>query len=94
MQVPSASYLLCLTPAITSLPPPCSDCDYVLEVPTVSGRHLRLEAQRRPDAKGGYSRLLLTDLGSTNGTRVNRCGWVWWGGVRVGRVCAVALTVG
>jgi len=45
----------------------------VLDVPTVSGRHLRLEAVRRPDAKGGYSRLVLIDLGSTNGTRVNRC---------------------
>ncbi|KAL4427713.1 hypothetical protein ABPG75_001802 [Micractinium tetrahymenae] len=48
------------------------DCDYVLDVPTVSGRHARLEALRRPDARGGYSRLLLIDLGSTNGTRVNR----------------------
>lgn len=55
------------------LPHPWSrDCDYVLDVPTVSGRHVRLEVLRRPDAKGGFSRLLLTDLGSTNGTRVNR----------------------
>ena len=56
------------------LPPACSDCDFVLDVPTVSGRHARLEVVRRRDAKGGYSKLVVTDLGSTNGTRVNR--WV------------------
>ena len=45
----------------------------MLDVPTVSGRHARLEVVRRRDAKGGYSKLVVTDLGSTNGTRVNRC---------------------
>jgi pSer/pThr/pTyr-binding forkhead associated (FHA) protein len=57
----------------------------VLDVPTVSARHARLEVVRRPDAKGGYSKLLLADLGSTNGTRVNR-----WAGQPAG----VGFTVG
>lgn len=35
---------------------------------------MRLEVVRLRDAKGGHSRLVLTDLGSTNGTWVNRWG--------------------
>ncbi|KAL4856897.1 putative GTP diphosphokinase CRSH1 [Chlorella vulgaris] len=62
------------------------DCDFVLDVPTVSGRHALLEVVRRPDARGGYSKLVITDLASTNGTRIN--------GVRVKRRKEVALYPG
>lgn len=60
-----------------------SDCDFIVDAPTVSGRHVRLEVVCRRDAKGGFSSLLLTDLGSTNGTWVNR----WARGHRSGSVC-------
>lgn len=43
------------------------DCDMVVDLPTVSGRHARLEVVR----KAGSSVCMLTDLGSTNGTWVN-----------------------
>jgi tetratricopeptide (TPR) repeat protein/ppGpp synthetase/RelA/SpoT-type nucleotidyltranferase len=43
------------------------DCDMVVDLPTVSGRHARLEVIR----KAGSSVCMLTDLGSTNGTWVN-----------------------
>jgi hypothetical protein len=46
------------------------DCDVVLDVPTVSGRHARLWVQRR--ANTNTSQLFVTDVGSTNGTWVNR----------------------
>ena len=48
------------------------DCDAVLDVATVSGRHARLWVRRRPDVN--TSQLFVCDLGSTNGTWVNR--WV------------------
>jgi tetratricopeptide (TPR) repeat protein len=48
------------------------DCDFIVDAPTVSGRHVRLEVVRQRDTKGGHSSLVLTDLGSTNGTWVNR----------------------
>ncbi|GAB4822361.1 hypothetical protein N2152v2_009407 [Parachlorella kessleri] len=46
------------------------DCDVVLDVPIVSGRHARLWVERREDHN--TSRLFVTDVGSTNGTWVNR----------------------
>ena len=50
------------------------DCDYVVDAPTVSGRHARLEMVRlqSDDLKSHKSKLVLMDLGSTNGTWVNR----------------------
>jgi hypothetical protein len=65
----------------------------VLDVPTVSGRHALLEVVRRPDARGGYSKLVITDLASTNGTRINGC--VWAAACLLCRaVCAVHVCAG
>ncbi len=58
-----------------------SDCDLVIDQPTVSGRHCRLS---RVD--GGF---LLEDLGSTNGTFVN--GVKLTGAVRVTRADTITL---
>lgn len=46
------------------------DCDVILDVPTVSGRHARLEVIRQRSV--GLSKCVIMDLGSTNGTWVNR----------------------
>ncbi len=59
------------------------DNDVVLDVSTVSGRHLRLEIIANAD-KGKKS--ILTDLGSSNGTWINRSKiepFKVWGGVVV-----------
>lgn len=45
------------------------DCDAMLDVPTVSGRHARLEIISNNE-RG--KKCIVTDLGSTNGTWVNR----------------------
>lgn len=45
------------------------DNDVMLDVATVSGRHLRLEIIANAD-KG--KKIILTDLGSSNGTWINR----------------------
>lgn len=46
------------------------DCDLLLDMPTVSGRHARFEVIRLRGA--GRSKCVVMDLGSTNGTWVNR----------------------
>ena len=46
------------------------DNDLVIDIPTVSGRHGRLEVIR--DRANGLSKCLVMDLGSTNGIWVNR----------------------
>ena len=46
------------------------DCDVILDVPTISGRHARLEVIRQRSV--GLSKCVIMDLGSTNGTWVNR----------------------
>lgn len=43
------------------------DCDMIIDLPTISGRHAKLEVVK----KAGLSLCMLTDLGSTNGTWVN-----------------------
>lgn len=46
------------------------DNDYIIDVPTVSGRHARFEVIR--DRVNGISKCVIMDLGSTNGVWVNR----------------------
>lgn len=46
------------------------DCDVIIDIPTISGRHARLEVIRRRSQ--GISKCIIMDLGSTNGTFVNR----------------------
>ena len=46
------------------------DNDYILDIPTISARHARLEVIR--DRIEGLSKCLIMDLGSTNGIWVNR----------------------
>jgi GTP pyrophosphokinase len=46
------------------------DCDVILDLPTVSGRHARLEVIRQHTI--GLSKCVIMDLGSMNGTWVNR----------------------
>ena len=50
------------------------DCDFVLDVPTISAKHARLEMVKMGTGEGNayVSKLVLMDLGSTNGTWVNR----------------------
>ncbi|KAG7666777.1 hypothetical protein Ndes2437A_g08466 [Nannochloris sp. 'desiccata'] len=46
------------------------DCDVIINVPTISGRHARLEIIRQHTI--GLSKCVIMDLGSMNGTWVNR----------------------
>jgi GTP pyrophosphokinase len=46
------------------------DCDVILDLPTISGRHARLEVIRQHTI--GLSKCVIMDLGSMNGTWVNR----------------------
>jgi tetratricopeptide (TPR) repeat protein/ppGpp synthetase/RelA/SpoT-type nucleotidyltranferase len=46
------------------------DCDIIIDVPTISGRHARLEVIRQHTI--GLSKCVIMDLGSMNGTWVNR----------------------
>ena len=46
------------------------DNDYIIDIPTVSGRHARLEVIR--DRVNQMSKCIVMDLGSTNGVWVNR----------------------
>ncbi len=49
---------------------PDKDNDYIIDIPTVSGRHARLEVIR--DRVNSMSKCIVMDLGSTNGVWVNR----------------------
>jgi len=46
------------------------DCDVIIDVPTISGRHARLEVIRQHTI--GLSKCVIMDLGSMNGIWVNR----------------------
>eukprot|EP00889_Picochlorum_renovo_P006269 jgi/Picre1/33299/NNA_008623.t1 len=46
------------------------DNDYIIDIPTVSGRHARFEVIR--DRVNGISKCVIMDMGSTNGVWVNR----------------------
>lgn len=46
------------------------DCDFIIDIPTISARHARFEVIR--DRGQGLSKCVIMDLGSTNGVWVNR----------------------